>query len=128
MNPEYDKRFYKPLLTAADRKYLLFMVCFGVFSLCFAMGERSLENKDSVRFAEVSREILEYNDWILLRLGGEIYPDKPALHFWLIAGLYKIFGISPWVARIPEAVAGILGLLIIVAKLYKQVIPCFDGA
>ena len=113
MMPENDIRPLKPPLTGGDRKYLLFLVCLGIFSLFFTMGARSLENKDSVRFAEVSREILEYNDWILLRLGGEIYPDKPALHFWIIAGLYKLFGISPLVARIPEAVAGFCGILII---------------
>jgi len=112
MMPENNMRLLNPAWIGGDRKYLLFLVALGIFALSFAMGTRSLENKDSVRFAEVSREILEYNDWILLRLGGEIYPDKPALHFWMIAGLYKLFGISPLVARIPEAVAGFCGLLI----------------
>jgi hypothetical protein len=113
MKPENDIGPLKPPSTRGDRKYLLFLVCLGIFALTFAMGTRSLENKDSVRFAEVSREILEYHDWILLRLGGQIYPDKPALHFWMIAGLYKLFGISPLVARIPEAAAGFCGLLLI---------------
>jgi len=92
-------------------RYLLFLVLFALFTLFFDLGERSLENKDSVRFAEVSREILEFNDWIILHLDGHIYPDKPPLHFWATAGLYKLFGISPLVARIPEALAGFLGIL-----------------
>ena len=101
-----------PAPGADNRRYLFFLILLGIFVLFFALGGRSLENKDSVRFAEISREILEYNDWILLRLGGAIYPDKPALHFWIIAWLYKIFGISPLIARLPEAVAGFCGILI----------------
>jgi len=42
----------------------------------FLLDGRSLENKNSVRFTETSREILESNDWIVQRLDGKIYPDK----------------------------------------------------
>lgn len=96
---------------SSQRRYLIFLVLFALFALFFDLGSRSLESKDSVRFAEVSREILEFDDWIILRLEGHIYPDKPPLHFWAVAGLYKLFGISPLVARIPEAFAAFLGIL-----------------
>jgi hypothetical protein len=99
------------VVKSSNKKYLLFIVIFGLFALFFVLGQRSLENKDSVRFAEISREILEFDDWILLRLAGRIYPDKPPLHFWATAGLYKILGISPFTARIPEALAGFCGIL-----------------
>lgn len=112
MMRDKDNLPQKPAPGADNRKYLFFLILLGIFVLFFALGGRSLENKDSVRFAEISREILEFNDWILLRLGGAIYPDKPALHFWITAWLYKIFGISPLVARLPEAVAGFCGILI----------------
>ena len=112
MMHEYNNLSQESSVAEANRKYLFFLVPFALFVMFFALGGKSLENKDSVRFAEVSREILEYGDWTLLRLGGEIYPDKPALHFWITAGLYKVFGISPLVARLPEAVAGFCGILI----------------
>ncbi len=96
----------------SHRRYLVFLVLFGLFSLLFTLGGRSLENKDSVRFAETSREILEFNDWTLLRLGGSIYPDKPPLHFWITAGLYKLIGINVLAARLAEALATFGGLLL----------------
>ncbi len=96
----------------AGHRYLAFLVLFGLFALLFTLGGRSLENKDSVRFAEISREILEFNDWTLLRLGGSIYPDKPPLHFWITAGLYKLLGINVLAARLAEALAAFGGLLI----------------
>ena len=42
----------------------------------FLLDGRSLENKNSVRFTETSRKILESNDWIVQRLDGKIYLDK----------------------------------------------------
>ena len=120
-----------PVIPAARRRYLYFLVILGIFALFFGLGGQSLDNKDSVRFAEISREILEHNDWILLRFGGAIYPDKPALHFWMVAGLYKIFGISPLIARLPEAVAGFCGVLIaffFAAKILKSSEAAFLAA
>jgi 4-amino-4-deoxy-L-arabinose transferase-like glycosyltransferase len=102
----------KQLADVSQRRYLVFLLLFGLFALLFTLGGRCLENKDSVRFAEISREILEFNDWTLLRLGGSIYPDKPPLHFWITAGLYKLFGINVLVARLAEALAAFAGLWI----------------
>ena len=131
MMRKYDILSDKPLVTTSNRRYLFFLIPFGLFVLFFALGGRSLENMDSVRFAEISREILEYGDWILLRLGGAIYPDKPALHFWITAWLYKVFGISPLVARLPEAVAGFCGILItffFAAKIFRSSKTAFLAA
>jgi 4-amino-4-deoxy-L-arabinose transferase-like glycosyltransferase len=131
MMRKYDILSDKPLVTTANRRYLFFLIPFGLFVLFFALGGRSLENMDSVRFAEISREILEYGDWILLRLGGAIYPDKPALHFWITAWLYKVFGISPLIARLPEAVAGFCGIMItffFAAKIFRSSETAFLAA
>ena len=64
MKSECDDAADRRLSTFNDRKYLVFLIIFGIFALFFVLGGRSLENMDSVRFAEISREILEFNDWI----------------------------------------------------------------
>ncbi|UCD83090.1 MAG: glycosyltransferase family 39 protein [Desulfobacterales bacterium] len=43
--------------------------------------------------------------------GRQDLPGQPPLHFWATAGLYKLFGITPFAARIPEAFAAFLGFL-----------------
>jgi len=58
-----------------SEKYLFLLVFFELFA-SFLLDGRSLENKNSIRFAETSRKILEFNDWIVQRLDGKIYPDK----------------------------------------------------
>ena len=88
--------------------FVLFFVLFCIF---FNLGGRTLENQDNMNFAEVGREILETGDWVMMRLGGNIYVDKPPLHFWNIALSYKLFGVSPFAARVPSAFFAALGLV-----------------
>lgn len=89
-------------------RILIFL--FIAFVFIFNLGERTLENQDNIRFAEVGREILETGDWIMMHLSGEVYVDKPPLHFWNIALSYKIFGVNSFGARFPSAFFAILGV------------------
>ena len=95
----------------STRYLLAFLILFGGFAIFFNLGGRGVENKDYLRYPEIAREILELNDWTILRYEGEIYVDKPPLHFWMIAGAYKIFGVTPFAARVPAAMAALAGLL-----------------
>ena len=85
---------------------------FGLFTLFFNLGGRSLENKDSVDHPEIAREILELNDWIMLHENGNIYVDKPPLHHWITALSFKVLGVNTFAARFPEAVAAFCGILL----------------
>jgi 4-amino-4-deoxy-L-arabinose transferase-like glycosyltransferase len=89
---------------------VVFILLFSLFSLFFNLGGRSLENQDSIRYAEIAREILETGDWVMMRFGGEIYIDKPPLHVWNIALSYRLFGINPLAARFPSAFLGLIGV------------------
>ena len=95
----------------STRYLFVFLILFGSFAIFFNLGGRAVENKDYLRYAEIAREILEFKDWTMLRNQGEIYVDKPPLHFWLIAGTYKILGVTPFAARIPSAMAALAGIL-----------------
>ncbi len=100
------------LVSSFSTRYLLvFLILFGCFAIFFNLGGRSVEKKDYIRYAEIAREILEFNDWTMLRNQGEIYVDKPPLHFWLIAATYKILGVTPFAARFPAAMAALTGIL-----------------
>jgi 4-amino-4-deoxy-L-arabinose transferase-like glycosyltransferase len=90
--------------TARTFTYLMALTLFAVW---FNLGGRPIETKDYLRYAEVAREILESGDWVMMHLNGDIYVDKPPLHFWLIAGSYKIFGVNPFAARLPSSLGAI---------------------
>ncbi len=97
-----------------DRKTLVlvgFILFFALFFLFFNLGGRTLENQDNMRFAEVGREILETGDWVMMHLGGNIYIDKPPLHFWNTALSYELFGVDTFAARFPSALFALIGFL-----------------
>ncbi|RLB38673.1 MAG: hypothetical protein DRH20_05275 [Deltaproteobacteria bacterium] len=90
--------------------YFALLACFVIF---FDLGGREPETKDYIKHAEVAREIRELGDWNLLHLGGRIYVDKPPLHFWLMAGAYRVLGVGPAAARMPEALAALASVLLV---------------
>lgn len=60
---------------------------------------------DEGRYAEIPREMLLAGDWVVPRLQGEPYLDKPPLLYWLVMISYQVFGVYDWTARIPPALA-----------------------
>jgi 4-amino-4-deoxy-L-arabinose transferase-like glycosyltransferase len=60
---------------------------------------------DEGRYAEIPREMLERGDLLVPVLHGEPYLDKPPLFYWLVAGSYRLFGVSEASARLVPALA-----------------------
>lgn len=58
------------------------------------------------RRALIARTMLETGDYLVPRLGGEIYTAKPPLFNWIIAISAKLGGgLNEWTARLPSALA-----------------------
>ncbi len=93
-------------------KALAYLVLLALFALLFNLGGRPIEFKDYLRYAEVAREILQFDDWVMMHEQGKIYVDKPPLQFWLTATAYRIFGVTPFAARLPSALAAFGGVLL----------------
>jgi len=66
-----------------------------------------MDDVDAVQ-AQIARNMLTSGDWVTARLDGIAYLEKAPLIYWLIAGSYKIFGVSDWAARVPIVLAAIL--------------------
>lgn len=47
---------------------------------------------DEPRFASLARDMVASGNWLIPRVGGDLYQDKPPLFFWLLALSYSIFG------------------------------------
>ena len=67
-------------------------------ALCVALligaglGLRDPWPADEPRFASLARDMVASGDWLIPRVGGDLYQDKPPLFFWLLALSYSIFG------------------------------------
>ena len=69
------------------------------------LNERPLFWPDEFRYAEIPREVLASGDWVVPRLNGLRYFEKPPLGYWLTATSMAVFGETPFAARLPSALA-----------------------
>jgi 4-amino-4-deoxy-L-arabinose transferase-like glycosyltransferase len=69
---------------------------------------RGLFMPDEGRYADIAREMLDSNDWITPRLNGIKYMEKPPLQYWATAGVFALFGVDEWTARLWPALTGLL--------------------
>ncbi len=67
---------------------------------------------DETRYAQIALEMHDTGDWVVPRLNGEPYLDKPPMLYWLMALSYKVLGVSEQAARLPTALAALLTVLL----------------
>ena len=61
--------------------------------LIFAgFGLRDPWPADEPRFAGVAFDMVRSGYWLIPHAGGDLYQDKPPLHFWMIAMSYVVTG------------------------------------
>jgi len=74
--------------------------------------QRGLWAPDEARYAYVAREMRETGERLVMHVNGELYPDKPALMFWLIDAASVATGgvIDGISARLPSLFGMILAL------------------
>ena len=56
------------------------------------LGTRMPWPADEPRFALIARDMVHTGDWLFPRVGGDLYPDKPPVFFWLLSVGYWLTG------------------------------------
>lgn len=77
------------------------------------LGATHLFDWDEINFAEASREMLLTNNFAIPQINFEPFWEKPPLFFWLQVLSMKIFGVNEFAARFPNAVCGIVTLIVL---------------
>lgn len=96
-------------LRRADILWLALAVLLLVGS---GIGLRDPWPADEPRFAAIARDMVASGDWLVPRVGGDLYQDKPPLYFWLLAAAYALTGSIRWSFLLPSLLSacGILWL------------------
>ncbi|HKF43522.1 MAG TPA: phospholipid carrier-dependent glycosyltransferase, partial [Thermoanaerobaculia bacterium] len=72
-----------------------------------------LAEPDEARYAEIPREMLASGDFVTPRLNGIPYFEKPPLLYWANAASMRLFGATPWAARLPSRLFSLGTLLVL---------------
>jgi len=92
--------------------YFLIIITASLFFIPF-LGGVHLFDWDEVNFAEIAREMIVTNNFLQVQINYEPFFEKPPLFFWFQVVSMKIFGINEFAARFPNAVTGIITLLVL---------------
>ena len=68
---------------------------------------------DEINFAESAREMLLTGDWFDVQINFEPFWEKPPLFIWAQALSMKVFGVNEFAARFPNALMGIITILVL---------------
>ena len=63
-----------------------------------------MDDVDAIQ-AQIARNMLTSGDWVTARLDHVPYLEKSPLIYWIIAILFKVFGVHDWAARISIALS-----------------------
>ena len=85
----------------------------GSLLFMHSLGASPLFDWDEINFAESAREMLVSGDYLRVQINFQPFWEKPPLFFWMQVVSMKIFGINEYAARFPNAVCGVVTLLVI---------------
>ncbi len=106
-----------------SRKYSLIFALLGTIFFIPFLGGVHLFDWDEINFAEISREMLLTKDYLRVYINFEPFWEKPPLFFWLQASAMSIFGVGEFAARLPNAICGVISLVLLYQmgrKLYNH--------
>ncbi|MBK7871456.1 MAG: glycosyltransferase family 39 protein [Saprospiraceae bacterium] len=91
---------------------LLFAALGAIFYIPF-LGGVHLFDWDEVNFAEISREMLVLDEYLQVHVNFDPFWEKPPFFFWLQALGMAVFGVGEFAARLPNAICGVLTLVLL---------------
>ncbi len=95
------------------------LLVLGLVFIGAGLGLRDPWPPDEPRFALVAQDMLRSGDWLIPRVGGDLYPDKPPLFFWLAAAATAVTGSLRIGFLLPSLCAG-LGTLLLAYDLVRR--------
>lgn len=86
-----------------------------IASLLFVpfLGQVHLFDWDEINFAECAREMLVTGDYFSVKINYLPFWEKPPVFIWMQVLSMKLFGVNEFAARFPNAICGIISLIVL---------------
>jgi 4-amino-4-deoxy-L-arabinose transferase-like glycosyltransferase len=88
--------------------WLLFAAIFAAVYFASLFTPPLMDDVDSTH-AQAAQYFSEQSDWVTAKINGIRYIEKPPLPYWIVAGLFHVFGQNVFSAHLPNTLA-MLGL------------------
>ena len=85
------------------KKYALALVALYILIYILPLGGRPMITPDEFRYGEIPREMIETGNWVVPRLIGVRYFEKPTMGYWLNALSIMAFGENAFAVRFASA-------------------------
>src|SRR5574341_21822 len=112
------------LLTRRPGLALAGIFALAVLILTVSAGRRVFWSSDEARFALLAQDILDHGRWLVPELRGQLYLNKPQLHFWAIAVASlptgRVTELSAAIPAVLAAVAAVAGVVAIATLLWGR--------
>ena len=93
---------------------LILLACLLFFA---GLNHYQLRGSTEPRVAGIAQEVVIDGDWVVPRLNGTPFLEKPPLSLWLDATGISLFGSMPVSVRLPSALAGLFTVLVLLRAL-----------
>ena len=100
-------------LLNTDTKAYLFIVAAASLLFIPFIGNMPLFDWDEINFAECAREMLVSDNYSNVQLYYKPFWEKPPVFIWMQAISMNVFGVNEFAARFPNAICGIVTLLVL---------------
>ena len=87
---------------------LILLLVAAVLPYFIGLDDSSIWDANEAFYVETPREMMERGDYVFPTFNYEPRVNKPVLSYWIVAGLYKVFGVSVGVQRLGIAIGGML--------------------
>lgn len=94
-------------------RYSLLFAFLGALLYIPFLGGVHLFDWDEINFAEISREMMIKRDYLRIYVNFQPFWEKPPFFFWLQVLAMESFGVGEFAARLPNALCGILTLVVV---------------
>lgn len=84
------------------------------------LGNVHLFDWDEINFAESAREMIASGNYFSVQINFTRFTEKPPLFFWMQVVSMKVFGVNEFSARFPNAICGIV-TLVVLFRIGKQI-------
>lgn len=100
-------------MNASALRYNILIALGAVILFVPFLGAVHLFDWDEINFAECAREMLVTHDYFSVKINYQPFWEKPPIFIWMQALSMNVFGINEFAARLPNAICGVVTLLVL---------------